>query len=399
MSSLTDFIVIRGHGSISALGHDSSTIFESYRKAEPKFQIQKGTALGVLQNDSSLLLDKLVLENKAYRGLDRSVLMAIYASRKAIADARWGNEADLGINIGSSRGATGLFEQYIQEFLYRGTVPPNTSPVTTLGNVSSWVAQDLNSVGPTISHSVTCSTGFQALANGFAWLKSGMANKFLAGATEAPLTPFTVAQMKSLGIYSDDVITPYPCRPFNNNKQNTFVLGEGAAVFALEKLAEEDLNNDISKLILLESIGFGFEAISSKSSISKTGNHFKLAIKNALKNTGNTLPIDMIIVHAPGTIAGDYAELSAIESVFESSNLPIITSSKWLTGHTLGASACLSLDYAIHVLNTQSYLNFPYPVSINNSVSKKIINRILITSAGFGGNAAAIIVSNSSIID
>ena len=399
MSSLTDFIVIRGHGSISALGHDSSTIFESYRKAEPKFQIQKGTALGVLQNDSSLLLDKLVLENKSYRGLDRSVLMAIYASRKAIADARWGNEADLGINIGSSRGATGLFEQYIQEFLYRGTVPPNTSPVTTLGNVSSWVAQDLNSIGPTISHSVTCSTGFQALANGFAWLKSGMANKFLAGATEAPLTPFTVAQMKSLGIYSDDVNTPYPCRPLNNNKQNTFVLGEGAAVFALEKLAEEDLNNDISKLILLESIGFGFEAISSKSGISKTGNHFKLAIENALKNTGNTLPIDMIIVHAPGTIAGDYAELSAIESVFESSNLPIITSSKWLTGHTLGASACLSLDYAIHVLNTQSYLNFPYPVSINNSVSKKSINRILITSAGFGGNAAAIIVSNSSIID
>ena len=399
MSSLTDFIVIRGHGSISALGHDSSTIFESYRKAEPKFQIQKGTALGVLQNDSSLLLDKLVLENKSYRGLDRSVLMAIYASRKAIADARWGNEADLGINIGSSRGATGLFEQYIQEFLYRGTVPPNTSPVTTLGNVSSWVAQDLNSIGPTISHSVTCSTGFQALANGFAWLKSGMANKFLAGATEAPLTPFTVAQMKSLGIYSDDVNTPYPCRPLNNNKQNTFVLGEGAAVFALEKLAEEDLNNDISKLILLESIGFGFEAIGSKSGISKTGNHFKLAIENALKNTGNTLPIDMIIVHAPGTIAGDYAELSAIESVFESSNLPIITSSKWLTGHTLGASACLSLDYAIHVLNTQSYLNFPYPVSINNSVSKKSINRILITSAGFGGNAAAIIVSNSSIID
>jgi 3-oxoacyl-(acyl-carrier-protein) synthase len=77
------------------------------------------------------------------------------------------------------------------------------SPTTTLGNISSWVAHDLQSSGPEISHSITCSTALHALLNGVAWLKAGMADKFLVGGTEAPLTDFTIAQMRALKIYSN----------------------------------------------------------------------------------------------------------------------------------------------------------------------------------------------------
>jgi 3-oxoacyl-(acyl-carrier-protein) synthase len=49
---------------------------------------------------------------------------------------------------------------------------------TTLGNISSWVAHDLQSSGPEISHSITCSTALHAVLNGIAWLKSGMVDKF-----------------------------------------------------------------------------------------------------------------------------------------------------------------------------------------------------------------------------
>jgi len=397
LHKLEKFIVIKGSGSISALGHNSETIQSSYRLGKASFQLLSNVPVGSLSEVSSGELQHLITENKIYRGLDRSVLMAIYASREAIANAGWESEQNICINIGSSRGATSLFEQYIKEFNDNGSVPVVASPVTTLGNISSWVAQDLNLNGPAISHSVTCSTGLQAIANGLAWLKSGMASKFLAGASEAPLTPFTIAQMKALGIYSVDN-TSYPCRPLNKERKNTFVLGEGAAIFALEMVSKEQLRTDRSTSVIIESIGFGFENIKSKTSVSKEGMNFRMAIKNAIDQSSCTDPIDLIIVHAPGTATGDSAELNAIKDIFEVSEVPAITSSKWITGHTLGASGCLSLDYALYILKSQSYLKFPYPVSAATSIGKKPIKRILITAAGFGGNAAAIIVSTADSI-
>ena len=82
---------------------------------------------------------------------------------------------------------------------------PLVSPTTTLGNISSWVAYDLGVKGATLSHSITCSTACTGL-NACAWLKGGMAKRFLVGGSEAPLTDFTVAQMRSLGIYSKKTI-------------------------------------------------------------------------------------------------------------------------------------------------------------------------------------------------
>lgn len=389
---MKEYIIIRGHGSISALGHNPESVSKSYDLGTPNFQLSGQDPVGSLKNEGSEILQQLILEKRAYKGLDRSVLLAMYASRQAVIQAGWKNEKSIGVNIGSSRGATTLFEEYLSEFELTGKVPPNTSPLTTLGNISSWVAQDLNTSGPDISHSVTCSTGLQAIANGFAWLKAGMAGKFLAGASEAPLTPFTLAQMKAIGIYSDKSMMPYPCRPLNALKKNTFVLGEGAAVFALEKINEDQLKDDRSGLVIIDSIGFGFENISSKTGISKEGNNFRLAIQNAIENAGH-LAVDMIVMHAPGTVAGDSAELCAIRSVFGDAELPILTSSKWLTGHTLGASGCLAMEYAINILETQRYLNFPYPVAIESAERRKPIRRILVLAAGFGGNAVAVLLS------
>ncbi|MGV3509424.1 MAG: beta-ketoacyl synthase N-terminal-like domain-containing protein [Sphingobacteriaceae bacterium] len=395
---MKEYVTIRGYGSISVLGYDRETVFKTYKSGETSFRSMNENPVAALQDETSVLLEQLTRENKIFRGLDRSVLMAIYAARQAVADAGWTQEKDISINIGSSRGATDLTERYIEQFNREGTVPIFSSPVTTLGNISSWVAQDLNANGPVISHSVTCSTGVQAIANGFAWLKSGMADKFLAGASEAPLTPFTIAQMKVLGIYSDLNETSYPCQPLNSDRKNTFVLGEGAAVFALEMLSKDELLSGKPGLMIIDSVGFGFESIKSKTGVSKEGTNFAIAINNAIKASRNSQPIDLIITHAPGTVTGDHAELHAINSVFNKTEIPIISSSKWLTGHTLGASGCLSLEYALYILKSQSYLEFPYPVSTIANKGGKPINKILVTAAGFGGNAAALIVCNQNCI-
>ena len=390
-----EYIAIKGYGSISPLGCNRENITKAYLSGQSGISLQtinnQLTPVGALPTNAAETLKTLAHENKSYLGLDKSVLMAMYAARQAVRDANWENESDIGVNIGSSRGATGLFEHHLVQFMETGYVSPAVSPVTTLGNLSSWVANDLETSGPTISHSVTCSTALQALANGFVWLRSGMAKRFLVGGTEAPLTPFTVAQMKAIGIYAPTGENAYYCRPHNQERRNTFVLGEGAAVFALEKVKKKPGDQPKEKEVILEAVGFGFEKIKSKTGISASGLNFQSAIEQALAQAGSSEPIDLVVMHAPGTVAGDAAELNALKAIFGENHLPVICSNKFLIGHTLGASAALSLEYALQILNQQQFLPLPYPNLITQQ-SSKIIKRILLTAAGFGGNAAAVLL-------
>ncbi len=319
----------------------------------------------------------------------------MYAARQAANEAGWLHENapvsdDLAVNIGSSRGATGLFEQHFESFQQsiNGQTLPGASPTTTLGNLSSWVAHAVNAGGAQISHSITCSTALMAIANASAWLRSGMAQRFLAGGTEAPLTPFTIAQMKAVGIYSKLTDSPYPCQPYTLSKQNTFVLGEGAAVFALELADETSLKQGD---IIIEAVGLGFEKIVSKTGISTEGINFQKAMRHALSQLpANDQKIDLIVTHTPGTKAGDSAELQAIDAIFKNESVAI-TTNKWLIGHTLGASGALSLQYGMHLLSSQCMNQLPY-FSENIFASNYPILRILINAAGFGGNAASIVL-------
>ncbi|WP_439879798.1 beta-ketoacyl synthase N-terminal-like domain-containing protein [Pontibacter sp. MBLB2868] len=401
MADRKKHIVISGTGSISPLGHDLVSVSQGYALGQPAFTtiIHNGEATPVarLLPAAEAELLKLTQSNPFYNQLDRSVLLAIYAARQSAITAGWFTENsslkdDLAVNIGSSRGATGLFEHHYDSFQQSsaGRVSSSASPTTTLGNLSSWVAQAVNAGGGQISHSMTCSTALMAVANGVAWLKAGMANRFLAGGTEAPLTPFTIAQMKAVGIYSKLANDPYPCQPYAIVKQNTFVLGEGAAVFAMEQKAEDSIQQGT---ILVEAVGLGFEKIESKTGISSEGLNFQRSMRHALEQ----LPkkdrhIDLIITHTPGTRVGDSAELAAIKATFGIENTPLISTNKWLIGHTLGASGALSLEYALHALQTQQIPSIPYSTSLVQNHNTSNLTRVLINAAGFGGNATSVIL-------
>ena len=392
--STKQYICIKGLGSISPLGSTPEEVTNNYNLANslisPRTFNENQVPVASLSLSDEEKIIKLKQENRYYKTVDRTVLLSLVAARQAVEQAGWQQEKEMAINMGSSRGATGLFEHFHDEFRSNPKhLSSQASPSTTLGNISSWVANDLETNGPVISHSITCSTAVQAMANGFAWLKSGMAKRFLAGGSEAPLTPFTLAQMQAIGIYSTNQVNNYWCRPVNAEKQNTFVLGEGAAVFALELVSEQNLSQDS---VILESIEFGFEKIVSRTGISPEGLNFQKAIREALNNLpAADRAIDIIVLHAPGTVAGDHAELNAVKAVF-GSQVPVVTSNKMLIGHTLGASAALSLEYAIWILNHQSLLPFNYPVFIKPPDKPKKIRRLLLLSAGFGGNASALVV-------
>ena len=383
---LQEPIAITALSTLSSLGKNPTEVWESYLQPNHNLQLQSfGTIseyAAPLSAENAELIEQLCKSDSKYKSLDRSVLMAIWTSRQAIKQANWKEKSDFGINIGSSRGATSLFESHFQEFLETGKAQTLASPTTTLGNISSWVAHDLQSEGPELSHSITCSTGLHAVLNGIAWLRAGMADAFLVGGSEAPLTPFTIAQMKAMKIYASNTPTDFPCRALDFNKtKNSMVLGEGAAAVCLE------LGKRKNALAYITGIGYATEILKHSVSVSAEAECFKKSMKMALKNT-SLEKVDAIVMHAPGTLKGDSSEYKAIQNVFGES-LPILTTNKWKTGHTFATSGLLSMELGLLMMQHNYFVGVPFAEKQNQ---KKDIKTVLINSVGFGGNAVSILM-------
>ena len=380
---MSETISITSFASLSPLGNNPETIWNNYLNDNHFFtKNHQNNWVATIGQDSKIEIENLRKSDSKYKSLDNSVLFAIHASRQAIKNAGWKKGDDFGVNLGSSRGATQLFEQHYKNFLETGKANVLSSPTTTLGNISSWVAHDLQTLGPEISHSITCSTALHALINGIAWLKSGMASKFLVGGSEAPLTDFTIAQMQALKIYAsanDD----YPCKTLDFSKtKNTMILGEGAAVCCLE------LGKSEKTLAIIEGIGYATEILDHSISISAEATCFQKSMKMALQNI-NLDEVDVIVMHAPGTIQGDLSEMKAIEKVF-GEKIPLLTTNKWKIGHTLGASGMLGIEMAILMLQNQVFIGVPFAEAKTHS---KKIKKILVNAVGFGGNAVSVLLS------
>jgi 3-oxoacyl-(acyl-carrier-protein) synthase len=383
---LSIIISITAIASISPLGNTPEAIWENYLNENHCFTEHvldnKKTFVAKLDNHSKEVVDALQESDNKYKFLDKSVLYAMAASRKAMQNAGWTQNDNFGINIGSSRGATDLFEKHYQDYLKTGKAQTLASPTTTLGNISSWVAHDLQSSGPEISHSITCSTALHAVLNGVAWLRAGMADKFLVGGSEAPLTDFTIAQMRALKIYSNST-EAYPNRALDlEKKQSTMILGEGAGVCCLEIGKKENA------LAYIEGIGYATEILEHNISISAEATCFQKSMKMALQNT-DLSEVDAIVMHAPGTIKGDLTEYKAIEKIFGES-LPLLTTNKWKIGHTFGASGILSMELAILMMQHNRFIGVPF---VEAQIQTKPIKKVLINAVGFGGNAVSVLLS------
>lgn len=395
-------ISITSIASISALGTSSEEVWQTYRAKKACFSEVDANGAQVLVSelsaDAKSGIEILRESNPFYKKLDDSVLYAIFAARKAVGKLQnsrafgpeWGTDKNFGINIGSSRGATGLFEKYHRLFLQNGNVETLASPTTTLGNISSWVAQDLGSSGPTSSHSITCSTSLHSFLNGIAWMNAGMSDKFLVGGSEAPLTDFTIAQMQALKLLKrpDLPIPTYPCESLKTDKKtNSMILGEAAGMACLEIDAKTALAN-------VTGIGYATEKLTHNISISTDAQCFQKSMKMALKSA-EMESVDVIVMHAPGTVKGDLAELKAIQKVFSSlgsnrNGMPALTTNKWMIGHSLGASGILSVEMGVLMLQKQEFIENPF--FSNDEIPKKI-HSVMINAVGFGGNAVSLIVS------
>ncbi len=410
-------IAITSLASISPLGKNPEAIWRNYLSNKTLISTKdfngKSQFVATIPQEIRNEIEVLKQSEIKYKALDETVLLSILVSRQAIKNAGWKRGDDFGINIGSSRGATQLFEKHHKEFLETGKTSTLASPTTTLGNISSWVAHDLKNNGPEISHSITCSTALHAVLNAVAWLQSGMASKFIVGGSEAPLTDFTIAQMHALKIYSKEPIRYfdkfntqcdhsksidnnenecqsehveelfYPCKAFDFTKtKNTMVLGEAASVACLE------IGEHKNALAYIEGIGYATDDIEHNISISDEANCFQKSMKMALQNT-KLEEVDAIVMHAPGTLKGDTSEYKAIQKVF-SKNIPMLTTNKWKVGHTFGASGMLNMELAILMMQHNQFIEVPFA---EKQIERREIKKVLINAVGFGGNAVSILLS------
>ena len=225
-------------------------------------------------------------------------------------------------------------------------------------------------------------------------LQSGLTDKFLVGGSEAPLTPFTIAQMKALKIYSQHKLSDqtvsssfddsqeFPCKALDFNKtKNTMILSEAAATACLE------VGKTKNALAQIEGVGYGTELLEHNASLSANADCFQRSMAMAL-NGSNPGEVDIIVTHTPGTMKGDLAEFNAIKAIF-CNKIPALTTNKLKIGHSLGASGLLNVEMAVLMLNQQTFIDIPYLEQIH----PKKISKIMVNAVGFGGNAVSILLS------
>jgi 3-oxoacyl-[acyl-carrier-protein] synthase-1 len=244
--------------------------------------------------------------------------------------------------------------------------------------------------------STTISTACSSSANSIMMAaKLIAANRFdvvIAGGADS-LSRFTLNGFNSLMILDKEL-----CRPFDKNRKG-LNLGEGAAylVLANEKALEQF---NITPTAVVSGYANANDAHHQTAS-SPEGKGNQLAMQQALKQAGlQPNQIDYINLHGTGTENNDASEGAAIQAVF-SDGVPLNSSTKAFTGHTLGAAGAVEAVYAL--LSLQEQLAWPHlrleekmdvfewqPVK---ELTSKPISHVLSNSFGFGGNCSTIILS------
>lgn len=361
-------IYIVGFGQVSALSG-----------ATPMADLAKLPPQASIHTEYEQALVGFRLADSPFCDHDRSVLLALLAARQAVEAAAWEGQ-NFAILAGSSRGPTQAWEAAHQQYQAASPLRPHTSPLTTLGSVGFALADFFDQRGLASTQSVTCSSGLHALVHGVALIRAGMEEQVLLGGAEAPITPFTVAQLRAMRLLATDG----PSQPMGVASRG-MRLGEGAAFCCLR------LQGRGAAFPRILGIGLAQERPGSLSGISEEGEAFFQAMLSAIEEAGQ-LP-DLIIPHAPGTHRGDKAEQKAIRRLFEGATPPIYTT-KWLSGHTLGASGSLSLDAALRLLHGLPCLPIPYELKSPFRAwdVQQRPQRVLLNASGFGGNAVSVLV-------
>ncbi len=241
--------------------------------------------------------------------------------------------------------------------------------------------------------STACSSSANALMFGARMIKQGLLQRVVCGGTEA-LTKFTLNGFNSL-----KNIDKQFCRPFDQQRTG-LTLGEGAAYLVLES---ESLVKQNNSTVLAELSGYcNTNEAFHPTSPSPEGDGAYEAMQNALAMSGRTVQdIQYVNVHGTATLNNDVSEGKALERLFGDA-VPMFSSTKPFTGHTLAAAGAIEAIYAILAIQQQIIfpnLNFSEQMEelritpVTTLVKGYPVNNVISNSFGFGGNNASLVIS------
>src|SRR6185437_3035881 len=303
------------------------------------------------------------LSQQEIRRMDRGAQLAVVAVREAIADSGLAfvniDLARVGVTVGTAVGATmGLEEEYRvvsddgRLYLVDSEYAvPHLYGYLVPSSFAREVAWACGAEGPVAVISAGCTSGLDSVAYACDLIREGSADIMLAGATDAPISPITVAcfdAIKATTPRNDD--PEHASRPFDLTR-NGFVLGEGSAMFVLEEL-ESARKRDAH--IYAEIAGFGARCNAfHMTGLRLDGAEMAAAIKAALNEARlNPEDIDYINAHGSGTKQNDRHETAAFKLSLGSHAYKVpVSSIKSMIGHSLGAVG--SLEIAASVLAIQ----------------------------------------------
>ncbi|MGH9199174.1 MAG: beta-ketoacyl-[acyl-carrier-protein] synthase family protein, partial [Acidimicrobiia bacterium] len=260
----------------------------------------------------------------------------------------------LKVSMGSTlNGQTDIAELNFQSFLKNELVSPWTSNEYSGHAATSHVAIGIGARGQTATFSTACAAGLDAVAWGATAIQRGEALAVMAGATEAPLSPFILQVFSSVGVLSQWQGPPEEAsRPFDRLRSG-LILAEGAATVAVEN---EEHARARGHSIYARILGFG-SATEGKHlrKVDQSGETVARAISMALRHA-NLGPSDIVFICAHGNSMPDYdsAETAGIKSAFgrHAWNIPV-SSLKSMCGQALAASSAMQVVNSCLVLRDQ----------------------------------------------
>ena len=337
------------------------------------------------------------------RHLDRVVQLALVATKEAIEasklDVATAPER-IGVVYASGIGGIRTLEDGIRVLIDRGAewVNPYVVPMMIPNMAAGEIAMEWQLLGYNCCTVTACSASAHAIGTAFDAIRLGRADAVVAGGSEAAVTPVGIAgfaAMKALSTRNDE--PERASRPFDRDRDG-FVLGEGAATVVLE---EREFALRRGAPVLAELVGYGATADAYHiTQPHPSGDGAVRAMLAAMTDAGlSPADIDYVNAHGTSTPPNDSVETRALKRVF-GPQVPLVSSTKSMTGHTLGAAGALESVFCILALQTSTIpptinLENPDPACdldyVANVARPAEIRYALTNSLGFGGHNASLV--------
>ena len=362
-------VVVTGLGLVTPLGNDVSSSWDACTNGISGIStfnnsiVDSPVSIGGRIKDLDL---SLYLDAKESRRLDTFIQYGVVAASQAITDSGFlYSSTDLtraGVNFGSGIGGIETIENNHKLYLEKGykKVSPFMVPGSIINMTSGLISIKFGLKGSNVSTVTACSSGNHCIGLAARSIAYGESDIMVAGGSEMASTPLAISGFIAARALSTSSNPATASRPWDVDRDG-FVLSDGAGAIILEDLEHAQKRN---AKIYAEIIGFGMSSDASHMTAPpEDGKGAALSMANAISDSEiNSNDIDYINAHGTSTPLGDLAEATAMKSIFKE-DIPAISSTKSMTGHTLGAAGAIESIFSILSINNNA---IPPTINLDN---------------------------------